>query len=808
MDRYICIHGHFYQPTRNNAWLERVEFQEGAYPYHDWNERITNECYAPNGAARILDEQDRIIQIVNNYTRISFNFGPTLLAWLEQNAPETYQLILDSDRESRQHFSGHGSALAQAYNHIILPLANYRDKYTQVLWAVRDFEHRFQRPPEGMWLPETAVDLKTLDILAQLGLSFTILSPRQASRVRPIGTHAWQDVQGGHIDTTMAYELHLPSGRKINIFFYDDTIARVVAFEDLLNSGERFVRRLADAFAETRNWAQLVHIATDGETFGHHHRFGEMALAYALHYIETHNIARITIYGEYLEKHPPTHDVEILENTAWSCAHGVERWRSNCGDNSGAHPGWNQLWRSPLRQALDWLRDATVARYETMAAQLLKDPWAARNEYIEVVLDHSPHNVQEFLHRQATRALDEGEQLKVLKLLELQRFAMLMYGSDAWFFDEISGVETVQNMQYAARVVQLAEELFDDKLEPYFLELLAAAKSNLPEYGDGRRIYEKLIRPARIDLTRVTAHYAVNSMFEKYNKQDKIYCYTIDVEDRQNFEGGTAKLSLGRVKVTSEITQESAVMSFGVLYLGNHSVNAGVREYQGETAYQTMVQEITGTFRSADFPQVIRLMDKHFLTSTYSLTSLFRDEQRRILSRILESALAEFETAYRGIYEHHYPLMRHLTEADIPPPRAFLSAAEFIINNDLSTLLKSGTLEVARISHLLDEAKMWKINLDTSGLGYLFQQALEKMMARFTAAPSEPSLLKDLVTAVELTRSAPFTMNLSQVQNLYYKMLKTLYPQMQQKAQGEDHSAAEWLSQFQSLGALLSVRVD
>ncbi|MCA1724656.1 MAG: glycoside hydrolase, partial [Thermomicrobia bacterium] len=352
-NRYVCIHGHFYQPPRENPWLEAIELQDSAYPYHDWNERITAECYAPNAASRILSGAGRIAQIVQNYARISFNFGPTLLAWMEAQAPDTYAAILDADRESRDRFSGHGAAMAQVYNHIILPLANRRDKWTQIHWGIADFTHRFGRAPEGMWLSETAVDLETLDILAEQGIAFTVLAPSQAGMVREIGAEEWEDVSGARIDPTRAYVQQLPSGRTIALFFYDGPISRGVAFEGLLDRGENLVNRLLGAFSDERDWPQLVHIATDGETYGHHHAHGDMALAYALHHIEAHDLAHLTIYGEYLERFPPTHEVQIIENTAWSCDHGVERWRSNCGCNTGGRPDWNQQWRGPLRAALD-----------------------------------------------------------------------------------------------------------------------------------------------------------------------------------------------------------------------------------------------------------------------------------------------------------------------------------------------------------------------------------------------------------------------------------------------------------------------
>ncbi len=808
MEHYICVHGHFYQPPRENAWLEYTEMQDSAYPYHDWNERITAECYETNAGSHILDGEGWITQVANNYTRISFNFGPTLLAWMERNAKQVYQAIVEADRQSQKTFSGHGSALAQAYNHMILPLANRRDKYTQILWGIRDFEHRFGRRPEGMWLPETAVDLETLDIMAQLGLRFTILAPSQAGSVRAIGARTWRDVKGGQIDPTTAYEIRLPTRRRMTLFFYHEPVARAVAFEGLLSSGEDFSSRLISAFSTERNRPQLVHIATDGETYGHHHRFGDMALAYAIHRIETDNLARLTNYGEYLEKNPPTHEVRVVENTSWSCAHGVERWRSNCGCNAGRNPAWNQEWRAPLRQALDWLRDWVAPRYEQTGRQLLKDPWAARNDYIDVILDRSQENIGQFISQHATRQLNRPDRTTLLKLLELQRSAMLMYTSCGWFFDELSGIETVQVIQYAGRVVQLAEDLFGEPIESGFLEHLEAAKGNIPEFGDGRRIYERLVKPSMLDLTRVTAHFAVSSMFEDYGEQARIYSYDVDVEDYQSFESGRVRLATGRATVTSEVTQESSLLTFGVLHFGDHNLNAGVREFRGVESYQEMVQEVTQAFSTAaDFPEVLRLLDKHFGTSTYSLRYLFRDEQHKVLNRILESSLVDIEGAFRHVYEDNYPLMRFTTDLGNPPLQAFHAAAEFILNTDLRRAVSSDTLDVERVRNLLAEASTWKVELDAEGLSYLLRLTLERMMNEFVSNPEDLPLLKNLLSAAELAKSMPHPVDIRRLQNAYYDTMRTVYPGFRQRAEQADEMAQEWNSDFLSLGHTLSVRV-
>jgi alpha-amylase/alpha-mannosidase (GH57 family) len=808
MERYICIHGHFYQPPRENPWLEGVELQDSAYPYHDWNERISAECYAPNSASRILGGDGRIIQIPNNYAGMSFNFGPTLLTWMADKDPLTYEAILKADRLSQMTFSGHGSALAQAYNHMIMPLANGRDKLTQVLWGMRDFEHRFERPPEGMWLPEAAVDLETLDLMARQGLKFTILAPHQAHRVRPKGHRNWREVSGGHIDPTMAYELKLPAGRRISLFFYDGLISKGVAFDDLLNRGENLAHRLLGAFSDQRSWPQLVHIATDGETYGHHRPHGDMALAFALQYIQWHNLARVTNYGEFLEKHPPTHEVEIFPNTSWSCFHGVERWWKDCGCNSGAHPGWSQVWRTPLRNALDWLRDTVAPRYQQKAGELLKDPWKARNDYIRVILDRSPDNVEQFLAQHAARKLSEEGKCTVLRLLELQRHAMLMYTSCGWFFDDLSGLETVQVIQYAGRAIQLAQEVFGDGIEASFLQRLEHARSNIPEQGDGRQIYEKYVRPAMIDLLQVGAHYAVSSLFEDYAAQDRIFSYTVERQDYRPAAVGKAKLAVGRIKVTSEITHRSADLSFGLLHFGDHNLLGGVRDFQGDEAYGLMAWEVTKAFSRADFPETIRRIDKHFGASTYSLRSLFRDEQRKVIGQILESILEGAWATYRRIYNDHIPLMRFLTDMGVPLPRVFQSTAEFVLNLNLRQTFEAEEPDLEIIYGILEQAHFLQVSLNPGYLEFTLRKTLERLAERFKECPSEVLYLGHLEETVRLVNGLPFEVNLWKVQNLYYEMMQAVYPGWRWRAEQGQEDAQVWVNHFLGLGEKLSVHVD
>jgi alpha-amylase/alpha-mannosidase (GH57 family) len=808
LERFVCVHCHHYQPPRENAWLEAIELQDSAYPYHDWNARITAECYAPNSASRILNGDGRIEQIINNYARTSFNFGPTLLDWLETGAPDVYQAIIDADRESQELFGGHGSAMAQAYNHMILPLSNRADKYTQILWGIRDFQHRFGRDSIGMWLPETAVDLESLDIMAELGIQYTVLSPFQAHRVRKIGGGRWQDVTGGNVDPTRPYRVKLPSGGTIVVFFYDGPISQAVAFEGLLTSGETFAGRLMTGFDDSRTWPELVHIATDGESYGHHHRHGEMALAYALHSIEQSGEVTLTNYAAFLEKHPPKHEAEIYENSSWSCVHGVERWRSNCGCNTGGRPEWNQEWRGPLRDALDWLRDRLAEPYARQASELLNDPWKARDEYVDVLLDRSPENLERFLERHAGRHLDHEERIRVWKLLELQRHAMLMYTSCGWFFDELSGIETVQVIQYAGRAVQLAQELFGDSIEDKFLERLAKAKSNLPEHGDGKRIYEKFVKPAMVDLEKVGAHYAISSLFEDYEEETTIYCYRAELLDSDVSYAGRAKLHVGQVRMMSLITEETAHLSFAAVHFGDHNLLGGVRPFRGDDSYEAMKAELNDCFERVEWPGVIRAIDRHFEADNYTTRSLFRDEQRKVLRIILDSSLEQAAAVYRHLHEDQAPLMHFLIDIDAPLPDEFRLTASVALNTGLRLALTEPSPNLEEIEAQLRAAELWNIDLDDEGLAYALQQSIDQLAIEYGENPGNLEQLDHLVVMAGLARSLPFEVDLWKAQNVYWNILQTRYPEVEATKLKSGSDDAEWLDRFRQLGDLLSVRVD
>jgi alpha-amylase/alpha-mannosidase (GH57 family) len=530
----LIIHGHFYQPPRENPWTGIIDPEPSALPFHDWNERIHAECYQPNSAARIVEPKSGEERLVNNYAHISFDFGPTLLSWLERNHAETYARVIAADSQSLRKYNGHGNAIAHAYNHAILPLCDSRDRRTQIRWGLADFRYRFGREPESMWLPETACNDDVLGLLIDEGLRFVILAPQQAARVRKSRTgiparppvdlgqpgksvplnetgliadqtepvsaaDEWQTVANGSIDPTIAYRyFHRDaSGRSIAVFFYDQDLAQGIAFEQALASSGSLVDRLAQ---RTNGMGSLINVATDGESYGHHHKFGDLCLAYALEVDAPARGFSLTNYGDYLDRHPAEIDVEINnglegEGSSWSCIHGVSRWIRDCGCQTGGDPGWNQSWRGPLRAALDYLRDTAAGYFAATRDELFVDPWAARDDTINLILNESQSR-EEFLRAHAPRDLNREAQRKALLWLELQRNALLMYTSCGWFFSDISGLEPIQILKYAGRVIELMNDLGLPVAREGFLEILAAAKSNRPELGNGADLFRRLVDPS------------------------------------------------------------------------------------------------------------------------------------------------------------------------------------------------------------------------------------------------------------------------------------------------------------------------
>jgi len=809
--RFICIHGHFYQPPRENPWLETVETQDSAAPYHDWNERICAECYAPNGAARVVNVKNQITRIVNNYARMSFNFGPTLLSWRKENAPRTYRMVLDGESRSRTRYRGHSSAMAQVYNHMILPLANARDKVTQIRWGIADYENSFGAPPEGIWLPETAADNATLEALAANGIRFTVLAPHQSKRIRPLkGDGHWIDTPDATVDTTHPYLLRFASGASIAVFFYNGPVSRAIAFEGLLNSGDNLVARLKAGFKDEAGFKdgaqpQLMHVATDGESYGHHHRYGEMALAYALRLLEQDKTVKLTNYAAFLEQFPPEFECEIVENTSWSCVHGVERWRSNCGCNGG-HPGWNQEWRTPLRRALDELRDALIPLSEQHGSNLFRDVWAARDAYIQVVLDRSTESVDRFLVAQQAHPLNDSERIRALELMEMQRHAQLMFTSCGWFFDDIAGIETVQVIAYAARVLQLAVQVFGQQaapLEPAFLARLAEARSNDPAAGDGARIYKKCVETQELHLEQVAAHYAISSVFSTFADETELFCYRVRRISYEIHTSGRGRLALGRVHVASSITGHAQDFSFAVLHFGDQNITAAVKAYSAAdgAAFEAFSADAAGHVQRADFPEVIRLLDRFYGHADYSLTSLFTDEQRRIVQLILNSTLWDIENSLATIYQDHASLLHYLSQAGLPKPPALTLAAGFAINAGVRRVLEIEPVDVAQLRSYLALAKADLVPLETATLSYIADLRMKRAMVELQMSSGSLEMLDRALVLARTLTELPFELNLWQAQNIWYEILRTSGYALTALS-AEDRP--RWEKDFNELGACLT----
>lgn len=800
-NKFVCIHGHFYQPPRENAWLEVVERQESARPFHDWNTRINFECYAPNASARILDDKGWIVKIRNNYNRISWNFGPTLLSWLQENDPDAYKLLQTADHRSMERFGGHGSALAQVHSHLIMPLCNYRDKVTQVAWGIRDFEHRFGRYPEGIWLAETAADTQTLEVLASHGIQFTILAPRQAKAIRPIGSgDEWQGVSADTIDTRQPYWCVLPSGRRIALFFYHGGIAQEVAFNGLLNSGRNFANRLSGIF-DNSDEPQLAHIATDGESYGHHHRFGEMALADCLNLIEDNETATLTNYGQFLEMFPPKWEVQIHENSSWSCVHGVERWRADCGCNSG-RAGWHQRWRKPLRETLDWLRDRLAPLYEKEAARFLQDPWAARNDYIDVTLNRSDVVVNGFLKKHARRELSHLEQVVTLRLLEMQRHAVLMYTSCGWFFDEISGIETNQILQYALRAMDYANDAAGLDLYPEFVRRLSEAPSNV--FPNGAASFLQNVVPTRVTLERVAMHFAVASLFEEHPEGLNLFNYTAAVEFFEKIEAGTPQFAAGRLVIRSRLSRAERPFCFAVLYLGQQHIIGNISGTMNKTTFEEMFARTGKAFHNANLGEVIGTLQEYFGPEKFTLSSLFADEKIKIISGITDHSLSVAESSFRNVFNDNYQLMTGLQEAGLPLPDAWRNIASYVLNADLLDFFKNDQPTETRVlNRIASDLKQWDIKLnDEETIRHAISERVYREIEKINLGESSVTRVEWLNRVLTAVADMGIKPSIWRSQNVFY-----LFTKGYRKGQWVFVNEG-WKKAFEQLAKLLKVRLS
>ena len=777
-EKFLTIHGHFYQPPRENPWLEAIELQDSALPFHDWNERICKECYNPNSVSRIVDNKNQILDIVNNYQYMSFNFGPTLLSWMEEFAPLTYERIIKADIDSISEHSGHGNAIAQVYNHMIMPLANAHDKETQVKWGIRDFEYRFGRKPEGIWLAETAVDDATLKVLVDNGIKFTILSPYQALKIRKTGDKEWQDVSWGNIDPARSYKYTLKSDSKksIALFFYDGAISRSVAFDELLKDGNRFIKRLKEGVSETRNYPQLVNIATDGESYGHHTKFGDMALSYVLKIKAEDEGFKITNYAEYLDKYESDYEVDIKQASSWSCFHGVGRWKEDCGCSTGGHPGWNQKWREPLRNALDYLRDGLAKVFEAEGPKYFNDnPWAIRNKYIDVILDRNYVTIRKFQKENFKPDLTEEQKVKGMELLEIQRQAMLMYTSCGWFFSEISGIETVQIMKYAARAMQLVARFTNEDFETHFKDILSQAKSNIAEFGTGKDIYERFVKPSVVTAKQIACLWAISSLYQDFEDEEDVYCYTVKRHSYQKVQKGSSNFLVGHIEISSKVTLQKADLMFALMQYAGGDFHCAIKEFSNDAEFNELQATLIKTFALNPITEIIRTLDEKFGKEYFTLKDIFIEERKKILQILLKDQLEKFGNTYKEMYDQGKGSIYHMQNLGLEIPKEFKISAEYALSHRYNDLLASsdGFVEEPIVQQIKDinyEAKRMNIAIDKTPSNKNFAKRIITNLNRLTKS-FEIQQADTIIELFEMIEKLDLQIDISEAQNIYYNKI-------------------------------------
>ncbi len=810
-DLCLCIHGHFYQPPRENPWIEGVERQESAAPFHDWNERIHYECYLPNSRARVIDEQGHIVDIVNNYERMSFNFGPTLLSWICEKHRDTFRRILEADRRSVERHAGHGNAIAQAYNHMILPLANRRDKVTQIRWGLEDFKHHFDRPSEGMWLPETAVDAETIEVLIEEKVKYIILSPYQAESVRAMNAHEWQDVSGGSVDPRRAYRCFssIDRGRYIDIFFYDGVIAQSVAFETALAAANVFADRIAAARSHQLSGPQLLHVATDGETYGHHKSFGDRVLAYLTHREAEARGWRVVNYGQFLAENPPAWEVRLKpgpegEGTSWSCAHGVGRWKRNCGCRGGGPDEWHQDWRGPLRDALDWLRDEASAVFDKMGPAFFKDPWAARDAYVHVILDRKK-NLKPFLEQHTARPLAGKDLTTALRLLEMQRSAMLMYTSCGWFFTEVSGIETAQILQYAARVIQLAYQANGVDHEAEFLKLLEKAPSNIPALQNGKGVYERFARPAVATLRHIVSYYAIGSIFEEgaeVRSHMNFYCFDLDVLNRRIERFGTTTLNVGRVKIASRITGSSGDYIHVVVQSGLYDFRCSVIPFKSEEDYQKIEAELFEGLHQQPIFELLRKIDNFFGETYFGLKNLLIEDRLKVIRLLTRETLEKVSDVYLKLYDENLWMSQIYRSINLPIPLEFRYVVEYTLNKRIEDGIRDlashrfNPKKAPPVFKLMETADSLNVEIQKKETARLLSRELSKKGREFVQDP-ETGLIEECLNILKLAKRMDLTLDLGRTQEEIFLLIKHWSQQ--------PDSAPDNLTEFEpALGLLLA----
>ncbi|PYS98863.1 MAG: glycoside hydrolase, partial [Acidobacteria bacterium] len=698
--------------------------------------------------------------------------------WLERNTPETYARIIEADRASARRNHGHGNAIAQGYHHAILPLCNERDRRTQVRWGFADFRLRFGREPESLWLPETACDDATLETLIEEGLKYVVLSPTQAERVRPVGTgeDEWRAVNACDVDTTVPYLYFHRDGsrRSLAVFFYDSEIARAVAFEGLLASSHALVGACVRAAA--RPGAKIVNVATDGESYGHHFRFGDRCIAYALEAEAERVGLRVTNYGAFLSENEPAFEVQIKQGpdgagTAWSCTHGLGRWTRDCGCHASASEGWNQRWRTPLRAALNFLRDDLAPKFDAAGGALLREPWDARDDYVELLADRAASR-EEFLRRHATHKLSREEEARALTLLEAQRTALAMYASCGWFFNDISGIETLQTLRHAGRLIELMGESRLDPPVARFLEIISEAKSNVAEKGSGADIFLRTVEHSRVTPQRVAAHLAVCDLIERDTQTDARESAGYDVEklDFRKRRHGRVTLETGRFALEERATHRRHEFALAAMHFGEVDYYCALRRFEDAKKFEEASSQLWTLFRTASLPVLLRVAQEQFGPEEFGLEALLPEGQGRLSRRVFGDLVSRFMEEYERLYEDSRRVVERLQEIGFQPPSELLLAAEMTVSRRLERELREqrrGTSDYRTALEIAREAARFGFPLDRAPVTRVFEQTLNDAARSVVLRPTTDNV-RSARTLIELGRELGLEANLERAQEIIY----------------------------------------
>jgi len=715
----LVVHGHFYQPPRENPWTEEVAREPSAAPAHDWNERITSECYRPNAAARVVDGRNRLLALVDNYRLLSFNFGPTLTSWLEGHAPDVLERVV----------AGGAGALAQAYGHMILPLATERDVRTQVRWGQADLLHRFGRKARGMWLPECAVSEEVLAVLAEEGVAFTILAPTQISAVRPLdgdGDDVWLEVDAAP-DVRRPFRWQHPTRPELglDLVVYDGGLSQEVAFGIGQMASADLVGRAAGA------GEGLVVVATDGETFGHHHRWAERSIAYALAVEAAKQGVVAATLTEALGEVRPTHQAHVRVS-AWSCAHGVGRWKEDCGCETGAQPGDDQRWRAPLRAGLDIVRDALYEVVGRRGSRLLRDPWAARDAYVEVILGAVTR--QEFAAAHVV-----GDEADAFTLLEAMRSAMAMYTSCGWFFHDLAGLETVQVLRYAARALDLLEELGERPPTAEMLAVLASAASNRPDEGDGAQIWRTHVEPARVRPERVAAHLAVATVLTHLAPPKRLAAWNIEAASHALHHRGAISLATGVATLRHGRTGRVTTHAYAALRLGGLEVLGATRPAdpgRDQADLRALRRAFVGGVPVA---KLLRELGERFGPAEFDISVALPGTAEVLLGDVAGRLADRFVAEVARLVEDTRSTLEALVAAEYPLPPELALPVEVALAARIEALIDGRSGSTRLLDHeeaiaLARSPLAATITVDTPPLRRLLGEMIEGAVGRAVAA--------------------------------------------------------------------------